>query len=246
MNSVEKYICCLCCRSGPVRLHCTLPKKIYNLGEKIVFSVEVDNTETNDDQLGAVTAQLLANYTLYSDHSEKTARFNVVSSLCLTENVQERSVGKWTDVSLEIPSDATSTFKNCKRIHLEYVFTVWVEIGSWAFDPKITVPVEMSSRPLTIQPTSLPSPAPASENVIQATALGSIETGASTQANMPGAMPTSHPFPNGYHVSTSNPKLTGYPGHAERTSYPLTTITQQPTGDIPDEPPLPYPGKCHV
>ena len=171
MNSVEKYICCLCCRSGPVRLHCTLPKKLYNLGEKIVFSVEVDNTETNDDQLGAVTAQLLANYTLYSDHSEKTARFNVVSSLCLTENVQERSVGKWTDVSLEIPSDATPTFKNCKRIHLEYVFTVWVEIGSWAFDPKITVPVEISSGPLTIQPTSLSSPAPASENVIQATAL---------------------------------------------------------------------------
>ena len=244
MNSVEKYICCLCCRSGPVRLHCTLPKKLYNVGEKIVFSVEVDNTETYDEKLGAVTAQLLANYTLYSNHSEKTARSDVVSSLCLTENVQERSVGKWTDVSLEIPSDATPTFKNCKRIHLKYVFTVWVEIDSWAFDPKITVPVEISSGPLTIQPTSLPSPAP--ENVIQATALGSIETGASTQANMPGAMSTGHTFPNGYSISTNYPKPTGYPGHPERTSCPLTTITQQPTGDIPDEPTPSYPSKCHV
>lgn len=182
VNFEEEYICCLCCRSGPVRLHCTLPKKLYNPGEKIVFCVEVHNTETYDDKLGAVTAQLLATYTLYSDYSEKTARSCTVSSLRLAENVQERSVGKWSDVSLQIPSDATPTFKNCKCIHLEYQFMVWVEIGSWASDPRITVPVQISSGPLTIQPIGSPSP----ENVIQATSLGSVDSQVSSrQAAIP-------------------------------------------------------------
>lgn len=47
-HTEEKYICCLCCRSGPIRLSITLQKRAYNVGEQIVFSVEVDNKETDE------------------------------------------------------------------------------------------------------------------------------------------------------------------------------------------------------
>ena len=215
---MDKYLCCLCCRSGPIRLHYALPKKLHNAGEQINFSVEVDNTETNK-QLGAVAVKLLAYYTFTSRSGNSQLPFrNEVSTLRLAENVQGGSVGKWANASLEIPSDTTPSFSIGGGIHLEYFFVLYVEL-SWAADPKIKIPVVISSGLRTSQPsgsTSLPQ-----GNGGPGTAPDHTLTSASAQVDMPGTKPTCIPGRNG---------------------HPLTTITRQPTGDIGEQPPPPpYP-----
>lgn len=186
----------------------------------MVFSVEVDNTETNK-QLGAVTVQLVADYKFTSRRwNSKLPLTEVVSTVCLAENVQEWSVAKWTGVSMEIPSDTTPSFSISSGIHLEYRFVFYVVITSALTFPEIKFPVVISSGLETSQPSG-------STSLIQ----GNVDPGAaqdhtpnspSAQADMPGTIPTDH---------------------HERSGYLLTTITQQPSGDIPDQPPPPYPTK---
>ena len=201
---MDKYLCCLCCRSGPIRLHCALPKKLHNAGERIIFSVEVDNIETNK-QLGAVAVKLLADYRFTSQSGNSKLPFrNEVSTLRLAANVQGGSVGKWTNASLEIPSNTTPSFSiGGGGIHLEYFFVLYVEL-SWATDPNIKIPVVISSGLQTSQPgssTSLPQ-----KNLGPGAALDHTLTSDSAQVDMPGTMPTCHP---------------------ERSGHPLTTITRQ-------------------
>ena len=97
----------------------------------MIFSAEVDNTETSK-QSGAVTVQLVAKYTFTSRSSDSKRRLfrKEVSTLRLAENLEGGSLRKWSDASLEIPSDTTPSFSIDSGIHLEYHFILNVEI-SW-------------------------------------------------------------------------------------------------------------------
>ncbi|XP_055332989.1 arrestin domain-containing protein 4-like isoform X2 [Paramacrobiotus metropolitanus] len=46
-----KVLCCLCCRKGPISLHCTLPRTAYCSGERLEFQAELNNQSNEAAQL---------------------------------------------------------------------------------------------------------------------------------------------------------------------------------------------------
>jgi hypothetical protein len=150
-DAEEKYLCCLCCRSGPIRVSFTLPKRLFYPGEQISFSVEVDNRESNK-KLQKVNVALIASYTLFSiSGKSKEWLREEVSFVTLTEAMQGSSHEQWQDGTLNVPENTVPSFDNCKCMHLEYECIVTVHMTS-AFDAKVSLPVVISNGPYTAQP----------------------------------------------------------------------------------------------
>ena len=219
-STEEKFLCCLCCQSGPIRLVGEIQKKAYHLGDQIIFSFELDNKET-DKPLRKVEARLMQQFTFISNTGRTRETDEVKSSVRLSEGVSPRGEDSWNDVALNIPFDIIPSFNNCKCMHLEYLFVVNVDIES-AFDPKVVFPITISSGPQIVQPTFQPPFLPG--NVIP---------------------PATTPLPAGAPPPAIYPPATGYP---QPVAYPPTTITQQPTTITqqpstwsPDIPPPAYP-----
>ena len=223
----EKFLCCLCCQSGPIRLVVRIQKQVYRLGDQLIFSFELDNKET-DKPLRAIEAKLIEQFTFISNTGRTKQNERVMSSLRLSEGLPPRSEGSWNDVALIIPTHITPSFTNCKCMHLQHYFTISVGIKA-AFDPKVSFPITLSSGPHMVQPMFQPGFIPG--NVIPP-APGMVYPPPTLGIAMPS---TAGPLP-----STSYPPTTGYPAPAG-SGYPPDPITQQPTGWNPDTPPPAYP-----
>ena len=214
----EKFLCCLCCQSGPIRLIGRIQKQAYHLGDQIIFSFELDNKET-DKPLRKIEARLVEQFTYISNTGRTREVEHVKSSVQLSEGVPARGEDSWNDIALNIPIDILPTFNNCKCMHLDYFFIVNVDIES-AFDPKILFPITISNAPQMVQPVVQPplNPGGAIQGVVYPPAPGV-------------AMPAGPLPPAGY------PPTTAYP---QPTAYPPTAITQQPGVWNPDVPPPAY------
>ncbi|XP_028394255.1 arrestin domain-containing protein 3-like [Dendronephthya gigantea] len=218
----EKFLCCLCCQSGPIRLVGRIQKQAYYLGDQIIFSFEIDNKET-DKPLRKIEARLTQKLTLISNTGCTSEDENAKSSVRLSEGLSPRGEESWHDVALNIPTDIIPSFDNCKCMHLEYYFIVNVDIEA-AFDPKVLFPIKISSGPQMMQPGEPPF---LPGNVLTAPGMGYPS---STTGVYP---PPINPPPSlGYPPPTSHPQPAGYPSPA---------VTQQPTTWNPDQPPPPYP-----
>jgi hypothetical protein len=180
----------------------TIQKRLYHPGEQIVFSVEVDNKETNKT-LG-IHAVLLAWYTIFGKSGKKKRSHpKEVADLLLTGSMLERSHEIWKDVTLNIPEDTTTSFQNCKCVHLEYKFTVNVHISSaYSFDTKVSLPIVIANGPQNAQPVGQSRGTSCEEMPVHLTDAASH------------FLPTAHLLPI---------------GHPQPASYPLKTITQQPS-----------------
>ena len=222
----EKFLCCLCCESGPIRLVGRIQKQAYNLGDQIIFSFELDNKET-DKPLRTIEARLIEQFTFISNTGRTRQIEHARSSLQLSEGLPPRGEDSWNDVALNIPTDITPSFSNCKCMHLQYYFTVNVDIEV-AFDPKVSFPITLSSGPYMVQPMVQPGFIPG--NVIPS-APGMVYPPPTASIAMP---PTAGPLP-----STGYPPTTGY----SPAGYPPEPITQQPAAWNPDIPPPAYPAE---
>ena len=154
----EKNFGCLCCRSGPLRLSANIQKQIYYVGEKIVFSVEVDNRET-EKELGIIEAKLKPVFTFTSDSGDTWVDFGKnESSVRLAENMAPCSEKRWNDVTLDIPTHITPSFDDSGCINMSYLFTVKIGTG-FASDLRVVFPITVSSRPPNmVQQASQPFP----------------------------------------------------------------------------------------
>ena len=217
----EKFLCCLCCASGPIRLRGTIQKQAYYLGEQITFSFELDNKET-DQELRKIEARLMEQFTFISNTGRTREDEHAKSSVRLSEGVPPRGEDSWHDVKLNIPTDILPSFNNCKCMRLEYFFIVNVDIAA-AFDPQLKFPITISSGPHTMQPVGQPPLIP-----------GNV---------MPSAPGMVYPPPAGVPPPMSMPPPAGPPppvGYPQFPGYPPPIVTQQP-GWNPDQAPPPYP-----
>ena len=154
----EKHFGCLCCRSGPLRLSANIQKQIYYVGEQIVFSVEIDNRET-EKVLGMIEAKLKPIFTFTSDSGDTWVDFGKhESSVQLAENLAPRSEKRWNDVTLDIPTHITPSFDNSRCMNMSYLFTVKIGTG-FLSDLRVVFPITVSSRPPNmVQQASEPYP----------------------------------------------------------------------------------------
>ena len=150
----EKFLCCLCCRSGPISLRCQINKQAFYIGEPIIFSVELDNKAT-DRELRKVEATLSKEVMMISSSSWKGRHNFPESSVLLTQSVQPGAEESWHNVRFNIPTNIVPTFENCKCIHVTYAFVVEVDIPN-AIDTKVVLPITIANGVQTSQPVIQP------------------------------------------------------------------------------------------
>lgn len=148
----EKFLCCLCCQSGPIKLIGSIPKQAFTPGEQIQLSFELDNMET-DQPLRAIEAKLMAKFKATSNIGVKYENEWAESSVELCNGMAPRNKNTW-NVTLNIPKDTTPNFQNCKCLQLDYYFIVKVDIEAH-FDANVSFPITISSGPFSVQPSPM-------------------------------------------------------------------------------------------
>ena len=181
---MEKFLCCLCCQSGPIQLKCQINKQAFNPGEAIYLNVEVDNTATDTD-LRQVKIKLEETVVFISLGISKRRHHRNISSCVVGSGIKGRDQGSWQNVQVNIPTDIVPSFENCKCVHLTYNCVVSVDIpsaidskvefpisivysvqatqpplGTQFFNPSVAYPPGPSAPPVTMQPELLPSQPP--------------------------------------------------------------------------------------
>ena len=183
---MEKFLCCLCCQSGPIHLKCQINKQAFNPGEAIYLNVEVDNTATDTD-LRQVKIKLEETVVFISSGHSKKKRHHrdIFSCVIVGSGIKGRDQGSWQNVQVNIPTDTVPSFENCECVHLTYNCEVSVDIpsaidskvefpisivysvqatqpplGTQFFNPSVAYPPGPSAPPVTMQPELLPSQPP--------------------------------------------------------------------------------------
>ena len=225
----EKFLCCLCCQSGPIRLVGRIQKQAYHLGDQIIFSFKLDNKET-DKPIRMIGARLIGHFTFISDCGRTKETQKVMSRLKFSEGLPPRSEDSWNDVAFIIPTNITPSFDNCRCMRLQYCLGINVHITA-ALDSMVLLPITISSRPHTVQ-TVQPMVQP---GLILGNDMPSAPSMVSPPPASGAAMPpTASPLPSTDHTPTTGCPSAGYlPG----------PITQQPAVWNPDIPPPAYPAE---
>ncbi|XP_062604447.1 arrestin domain-containing protein 3-like [Saccostrea cucullata] len=133
----DKYICCLCCMSGPITCKLTTDKLGYIPGETISFHVEIQN----------FSGKICKNYVKFYWISTYRSKKSFITSVEIIEKVKHRRVQSgrsesWTgNLSIALKSPI-SNLEGCSIIDIDYyVELVVVPINS--FEKNIHVPIKI-------------------------------------------------------------------------------------------------------
>lgn len=171
----EKFLCCLCCQSGPIVTRLQLEKQVFYSGEPIVFHAELDNKATNKT-LGEVEAKLVKQITLLDGATANTMTFSsTAASAIIAPSINAGGEDTW-NVQLNIDGSPEPTFENCKCVNVTYLFLIEVGIPS-GINAKAKLPVTILTRPTSstsqpieamppvgVQPHDIPGPESSNEH----------------------------------------------------------------------------------
>ncbi|XP_001953283.3 arrestin domain-containing protein 3 [Drosophila ananassae] len=150
-----KYFCCWPCRSGPVLSTLTIPFGGYAPGQKIHFTLEIDNQSSRSD-LDGIEVCLKQNYKVTADSPyhksrDKEHRLNESNQV---ERVLRNSK-KVINGTLDIPAVPPSS-RNDGIITVNYMVGLTINMGDCAWDSDFDVPIVIGTIPL-VQSAADPS-----------------------------------------------------------------------------------------
>lgn len=143
-NHNEKYLCCFCCRSGPISASANINRIGYVPGEVILVNGEVSNfTRRHIDKTKAV---LLAIVT-YKAHSQNMRDVKVISEASQGA-IPPGESDVWNAVPLRVPAVPPSGLTGCNIIDVHYEVNFIVDPSGPAFDLLVTLPIVVGTIPL--------------------------------------------------------------------------------------------------
>ncbi|KAH8343872.1 hypothetical protein KR084_000776 [Drosophila pseudotakahashii] len=151
-----KHFCCWPCRSGPVLSTLTIPFGGYAPGQKIRFTMEIDNQSSGYD-VGGIEVKLRQTYTFQAQtplHKTREKEHSLSQS-CQEERVLRLSK-KIINYTLAIPSVPPSTRSQGHIISVSYRVTLSLKMGSCHKDSDFAIPIVIGTIPL-IQSAENPS-----------------------------------------------------------------------------------------
>lgn len=163
IDTEQKHFCCCCCESGPLNSELRTQFSGYAPGQKLHFTVTLDNESDRD--IDECSVELIRKTTFHSESPEHKTRTNkhVIATLDL-EGVA-KFCKKVHDGSFTIPSLPPSTMGSDDIIKVYYYLRAEVETGCFANNEVLhsgvtigTVPLYASAtnpdNVITVQPTA--------------------------------------------------------------------------------------------
>lgn len=151
-GATEKFLCCLCCQSGPIVIRSQINKQIFYAGETIVFDVELDNRETSKT-LGNVEAKLVKRVMIMNNSN--ATHHSTESSVIIAQNFSPGGHEVWQNCQLNLPGQLLPNFDNCECVDVTYKFVVQVGIPG-GINAKAKIPVTISAGVLSREPQAQP------------------------------------------------------------------------------------------
>ncbi|KAH8304951.1 hypothetical protein KR018_011659 [Drosophila ironensis] len=142
-----KHFCCWPCRFGPVLSTLTIPFGGYAPGQKIHFTLEIDNQSSRRD-LDGIEVCLKQNYKVRADspyhkEKEKEHRLNESSQVERVLRNSKRIIHGTLDIPAVPPSS-----RNDGIITVNYVVVLTINMGDCAIDSDFEVPIQIGTIPL--------------------------------------------------------------------------------------------------
>jgi len=156
MREDIKHFCCWPCRSGPVLSTLTIPFGGYAPGQKIHFTLEIDNQSSGYD-LEGIEVKLKQIYTFQAQTPRHKTREkeHSLSQSCQEERVLRLSK-RIISYTLAIPSVPPSTRTEGHIILVSYRVIVSLKMGHCNVDSDFEVPIVIGTIPL-VQSAENPS-----------------------------------------------------------------------------------------
>ncbi|XP_061179230.1 arrestin domain-containing protein 3-like [Saccostrea echinata] len=142
-NQNSKYLCCLCCKSGPITGMLKLDRLGYVPGEAIAFNAEVQNM-TN--RVCGIHAKLYMTTLFRTLKKSKTTTSEVAK--VVYQDVQPGETEIWSGGRLVIPPLPPSFLEGCRIIDLNYYFELIVDPSGPAIDLHVPLLVIIGTIPL--------------------------------------------------------------------------------------------------
>ena len=184
---VQKTLCCLCCKSGPISITALIPRKGFCIGVDVIpFEVDIENGSNR--QVRYLQAELVKKvvYTAHGHHHYEFTTINFVNS----DSIQPGRSLSWKPSPLAIPAATQPTISNCRIIQLGYVLRVQSVI-SGAINPHVDFDLCLGNVPLNSTGQQLPA-APGS---IKPASFGYQEPPIPSTAQYPAPPPASETLP---------------------------------------------------
>ncbi|XP_063233011.1 arrestin domain-containing protein 3-like [Bacillus rossius redtenbacheri] len=142
----EKFLCCLCCKSGPISLVLSLPASGYVPGQDIPFIIEVDNnSNTVIDSVDCVLRKKLQFHV--SSPSREVKRDKITLNELKLDSVAEGGSKVWSE-AFKLPPLPPSNLTGCNIIDLDYDLQVIAVISGLHNDLEVTTPIIVGTVPL--------------------------------------------------------------------------------------------------
>ncbi|XP_039254402.2 arrestin domain-containing protein 3-like [Styela clava] len=144
----EKYLCCLCCKSGPIKGKIETDRKGYVPGEWIVATGSVKNKSKSKVQQTSVELMKIVTYRAkMKTKTETYSMQQVFGSHC-----SKGKTASLENVKLQIPPLPPTENKHCKIIDINYAVMVHGHLRTCAIDLRGYAPIVIGTVPLQSLP----------------------------------------------------------------------------------------------
>ncbi|XP_062579348.1 arrestin domain-containing protein 3-like [Saccostrea cucullata] len=137
-----KYLCCLCCKSGPIMGLLKLDRSGYVPGEAIYFNAEVQNMTT---RVCKILAKLYMTTVFHTAKKSKTTHSEVAK--VVYQDIRPGDTETWSG-RLIVPPLPPSHLQGCRIIDPTYYLELIVDPSGPAFDLHVPVLVIIGTIPL--------------------------------------------------------------------------------------------------
>ncbi|XP_062606087.1 arrestin domain-containing protein 3-like [Saccostrea cucullata] len=179
----SKFLCCLCCKSGPVAGTLKINRTGYVPGEAIYFEGSVQNSTTRVCNMYA-ELQMVTTY-----HASKDKSLVEIKSINRIEHddVPPGQSDVWSGDKFVIPPLAPSYLKDCDLINVKYFVKLIIDPSGPALDLHLPVEIIIGTIPLKSAGESSTTETPATsygESVWGSTNIKSEKDGEDTLGKM--------------------------------------------------------------
>ncbi|CAM1325801.1 Uncharacterised protein g9075 [Pycnogonum litorale] len=140
----EKYLCCWCCRNGPLTCTVTLDRTAYVPGETIGIKVEIVNK--TDIGVYMIKAKLLTTSSYFA-RSKFRYFGETISKVFNTTEVSAGSTEVISDIRILVPPVPPSRLIGCANIDLSYCVKLDFCVAGVSHDTTMLIPVIIGTIP---------------------------------------------------------------------------------------------------
>lgn len=151
----NKVFCCGPCKSQPLKIEVTIPKRGFVIGENIPVTILVQNESRVPVEEIKAKLYLNAHYRGSAENKAESGTRN--QTIVISKNKIEERVLRYTnkkfDCNLNVPLTPPTCDDLCPLIEIRYKIIIVAKVKGWHTNSNIILPVTIGSIPLHNTPT---------------------------------------------------------------------------------------------